>query len=225
MEPSDRGALALRISALLILAAIMLGLLVWYGSVSTAAAAVLVARAAGSVDSLAAAGSGTVARPAIAAAGVQPVHVSAPALLLVDAAALPLSHHRAPWEAYYMYGVSALAGCWVFARLASQWRLDPRTLSLRPRAAEDVVPSRPLPVCVEDAPSRSNRDRSAHATGALAGGAAPASPASAVDRPAALLAGGPTDGSRRLPPSPAERRGTASPAGTRAVRGGGDGDA
>ncbi|NGM70335.1 hypothetical protein G6M89_15175 [Natronolimnobius sp. AArcel1] len=58
------------------------------------------------------------------------------------------SEARAPWEAIYMYIVSALAGCWVFVRLARGWRFDRSQLALTPR----VEPSRPI------APSETPRE-------------------------------------------------------------------
>lgn len=132
MASSDPGALALRLSTLLVLTAITIGLLVWYGShTASAALAALPAAAAASSASLAAA--------TVPGAGDLVV----------------LAHHREPWEAQYMYGVSALAGCWVLARLASHWRLDPRTLALEPRADDDTrAPERDAP-----APDPSQPDR------------------------------------------------------------------
>lgn len=44
-------------------------------------------------------------------------------------------HVVRPGNTWFMYTVSALAGVWVFRRLVQGWRVDRRTLSLRPRSA------------------------------------------------------------------------------------------
>lgn len=41
--------------------------------------------------------------------------------------------HREPWEAYYMYVVSFLAGLWVLARLVDGWTLDTDDWTIVPR--------------------------------------------------------------------------------------------
>ena len=41
--------------------------------------------------------------------------------------------HREPWEAYYMYLVSFLAGLWVLARLLNRWTVDTDTWTVIPR--------------------------------------------------------------------------------------------
>lgn len=38
-----------------------------------------------------------------------------------------------PWETYYTYAVSFVAGLWVLGRIVRDWRLDRRTLGVEPR--------------------------------------------------------------------------------------------
>lgn len=45
---------------------------------------------------------------------------------------------RAPWETWYMYGVSFLGGLWVLWRLGRQWRVDRELLALVPRGGRDA---------------------------------------------------------------------------------------
>lgn len=45
---------------------------------------------------------------------------------------------RAPWETWYMYGVSFLGGLWVLGRLLRDWRLDREGVALVPRGARDA---------------------------------------------------------------------------------------
>jgi len=40
---------------------------------------------------------------------------------------------REPWEEYYMYLVSFLAGLWVLARIVTGWRLDTDTWTITPK--------------------------------------------------------------------------------------------
>lgn len=44
---------------------------------------------------------------------------------------------RAPWETWYMYGVSFLGGLWVLGRIGRHWRLDRDRLALVPRGDGD----------------------------------------------------------------------------------------
>lgn len=46
------------------------------------------------------------------------------------------SYTREPWELYYMYAVSALAGLWVLGRFLRGWAFDRSTVGFRPRANE-----------------------------------------------------------------------------------------
>ena len=41
--------------------------------------------------------------------------------------------HREPWEAYYMYIVSLLAGLWVLGRLVNTWTVDTDQWTVVPR--------------------------------------------------------------------------------------------
>ena len=41
--------------------------------------------------------------------------------------------HRGPWEAYYMYVVSFLAGLWVLGRLVNGWTIDTTKMTVVPR--------------------------------------------------------------------------------------------
>jgi len=43
------------------------------------------------------------------------------------------SYTREPWERYYMYAVSFIAGVWVLARFVRGWRFDPDTFAFEPR--------------------------------------------------------------------------------------------
>jgi hypothetical protein len=43
---------------------------------------------------------------------------------------------RQPWESYYMYLVSFLAGLWTLGRFLRQWTVDRRTLSVTPREVD-----------------------------------------------------------------------------------------
>lgn len=45
---------------------------------------------------------------------------------------------RAPWETWYMYGVSFLGGLWVLGRLGRHWRVDRELLALVPRGERDA---------------------------------------------------------------------------------------
>lgn len=244
MESSDLGAFARRLTALSILTAIMLGLLVWYGTVSgtTGGVATWLVELLGfgllgsGIAALPGSGALSVAadaapRPAVVA-GVLSTGVDASVSPTVDVVAVPLAHHREPWEAYYMYGVSAVAACWVFKRVCSQWRFDPRTLSVRPRTRGDSaeLPRLPVERPVDGSSPRardgsSPRARDGPPTGRSVTRAAHGTTPATTDRPAALTAAGPADGRRRLPPSPTERRGLAASAAGRAVPDGGDRDA
>lgn len=142
MHSSDHGDLALRVSTLLVLTATMLGLLVWYGSITggRAVAASLLDQVPGTTDLLATA---TLVDPTLdswtgvtAAVVSRNVPVSSSALL-VGVPLEPLSSHRQHWEEQYMYGVSALAGTWVLARVCLGWRFDRRTLSVVPRSERE----------------------------------------------------------------------------------------
>ncbi len=46
------------------------------------------------------------------------------------------NYAREPWELYYMYAVSAIAGLWVLSRFLRGWQLDRSTGGFRPRANE-----------------------------------------------------------------------------------------
>jgi len=43
---------------------------------------------------------------------------------------------RQPWESYYMYLVSFLAGLWTLGRFLRHWTIDPQTLSVTPRKVD-----------------------------------------------------------------------------------------
>lgn len=45
------------------------------------------------------------------------------------------TYHRQPWELYYMYIVSFLAGLWVLARLLNRWRVDTTIWGIVPRTS------------------------------------------------------------------------------------------
>lgn len=151
MTSSERGDLAIRVSTLLVLTATMLGLLVWYGSiaggrsvavsvfdalpdladvVTVVARAIGTASAASTATTLSVGGASTASGVAVAGS-VAPASWLSP---LPESGSLALSSHRAHWEAQYMYGVSALAGLWVLARLCIGWRFDFGSLAVVPRS-------------------------------------------------------------------------------------------
>lgn len=43
------------------------------------------------------------------------------------------SYTREPWERYYMYAVSFIAGLWVLVRFVRGWRFDRDTFAFKPR--------------------------------------------------------------------------------------------
>lgn len=45
---------------------------------------------------------------------------------------------RAPWETWYMYGVSFLGGLWVLGRLVRHWCVDRELIALVPRGERDA---------------------------------------------------------------------------------------
>lgn len=160
MHSSDSGDVAIRVSTLLVLTATMLGLLVWYGSIAggrSVAASILdvlpdvteflaAVHGLGTVPEAMHAGWGGTSTTAVATPSVSlgsvPTFLGAQSsgLPLGSAAELlagPLSSHRAHWEVQYMYGISALAGVWVGARLCLGWRFDPRSLAIRPQSERE----------------------------------------------------------------------------------------
>lgn len=49
------------------------------------------------------------------------------------------SYTREPWEAYYMYAVSFIAGIWVLGRFIRGWRFDRKTFAFEPHSHHDAV--------------------------------------------------------------------------------------
>lgn len=124
MDSSDPADRVLRASAVIVLAATMFGLLVWYGTV---------AGGRSTVESLLDASLWSLIAGVTAPLSTVSVHSS----FLASTAPGAVPEKAQTVDAHTLYVVSALAGAWVLIRCWRSWQLDVDSLTVVPRGTPD----------------------------------------------------------------------------------------